>query len=84
MQLRSKIAGSCELHMAALAELVSWGAAVESKLVRAALVRLCVKAGSLGGGMSPFLIPLVSGGRSMGRQTAFGLLFVCVWVGREG
>lgn len=46
--------------MAALAELVSWGAAAESKLVRAALVRLCVRAGSLGGGMSPFLVPLVS------------------------
>eukprot|EP00878_Enallax_costatus_P046108 GHUV01055707.1.p1 GENE.GHUV01055707.1~~GHUV01055707.1.p1 ORF type:complete len:493 (+),score=162.63 GHUV01055707.1:465-1943(+) len=59
MQLRSKIAGSCECHMAALADLVSWGAAAESKLVRAALVRLCVKAGSLGGGMSPFLVPLL-------------------------
>lgn len=60
MQLRSRIASSCEAHMSALAELVSWGAAAESKLVRAALVRLYVRAGSLGGGMSPFLVPLVS------------------------
>jgi hypothetical protein len=61
MQLRAKIAPSLEAHMAALAQLVGWGATAECRLVRAALVRLCVRAGSIGGGMGPFLAPLVGG-----------------------
>lgn len=60
MLLRAKIASSLEAHMARLAGLVSFAASADSSLVRAALVRLAVKAGSLGGGMSPFLVPLVS------------------------
>lgn len=59
MQLRAKIAPSLEAHMSPLAQLVGWGALAECRLVRAALVRLCVRAGSIGGGMGPFLAPLV-------------------------
>jgi hypothetical protein len=60
MALRARIASSLEGHMSRLAGLVSFAAAAESRLVRGALVRLAVRAGSLGGGMSPFLVPLVS------------------------
>jgi hypothetical protein len=60
MALRARIAASLECHMSRLAGLVSFAAAADSRLVRGALVRLAVRAGSLGGGMSPFLVPLVS------------------------
>jgi hypothetical protein len=45
--------------MGRLAALISWAAAADSRLVRGALARLTVRAGGLGGGMSPFLVPLV-------------------------
>lgn len=51
--------------MGQLSSLVIFGASAESRLVRAALVRLCARAGGIGGGMSPFLVPLV---RDAGRE----------------
>lgn len=59
MGLRARIAGSLEQHMARLASLVGWAAAADSAALRGALLRLAVRAGGLGGGMSPFLVPLV-------------------------
>jgi hypothetical protein len=59
MALRARIASSLETHMARLAGLISFAAAADSRLLRGALLRLAVRAGSLGGGMSPFLVPLV-------------------------
>jgi hypothetical protein len=57
--------------MSRLAGLVSFAAAAGSRLVRGALVRLAVRAGSLGGGMSPFLVPLVSSNQ---QTTALALI----------
>jgi hypothetical protein len=59
IQLRANIAASLEQQMAALKRVVEFAVASDNKLVRAALVRLCVKASGTGGGMAPFLAPLL-------------------------
>ena len=59
MVLRGGIAQCFTDHMDALKRVVVFGVGSESRLVRGALVRLCAKASGLGGGMAPFLAPLL-------------------------
>lgn len=59
MVLRGTIARGFENQMEPLKRAVAFGISSESRVVRCALVRMCAKASGLGGGMAPFLAPLI-------------------------